>query len=136
MTKRGHFILNGSPRVIVNQMVRSPGIYYQEVFDKNKVRTYYADLISHRGAWLRLETDKKRKVWARMKKTPKVSILVFLQALGLSKEKIFQSINYSNFLKFSFLKEDHPSSSDQALRSLYFKIHPKRDESEIRDPGS
>ena len=131
MTKRGHFILNGSPRVIVNQMVRSPGIYYQEVFDKNKVRTYYADLISHRGAWLRLETDKKRKVWARMKKTPKVSILVFLQALGLSKEKIFQSINYSNFLKFSFLKEDHPSSSDQALRSLYFKIHPKKDESEI-----
>ena len=123
MTKRGHFILNGSPRVIINQMVRSPGIYYQEVVHKNKKRTYYADLISHRGAWLRLETDKKRKIWARMKKTPKISILVFLQALGLSKEKIFQSINYSSFLKSSFLKEDHPNSSSQALKSLYFKLY-------------
>ena len=135
MTKRGHFILNGSPRVIINQMVRSPGIYYQQVVHKNKKRTYYADLISHRGAWLRLETDKKRKVWARMKKTPKVSILVFLQALGLSKEKIFQSINYSNFLKSSFLKEDHsfahPISSGQALQALYFETHPKKEKSEI-----
>ena len=131
MTKRGHFILNGSPRVIINQMVRSPGIYYQEVIHKNKKRTYYADLISHRGAWLRLETDKKRKVWVRMKKTPKVSVLVFLQALGLSKEKIFQSINYSQFLKFSFKKENHPISSDEALRTLYFELHPKKEKSEI-----
>jgi len=131
MTKRGHFILNGSPRVIINQMVRSPGIYYQGVLQKTKKRTYYADLISHRGAWLRLETDKKGKVWARMKKTPKVSILVFLQALGLTKEKIFQSINYSSFLKSSFLEEDHPSSSDQALRALSFTIHPKKDKAEI-----
>ena len=134
MTKRGHFILNGSPRVIINQMVRSPGIYYQRVLQKTKKRTsytYYADLISHRGAWLRLETDKNGKVWARMKKTPKVSILVFLQALGLTKEKIFQSINYSSFLKSSFLKKDHPSSSDQALRTLSFTIHPKKDKSEI-----
>jgi DNA-directed RNA polymerase beta subunit len=133
MTKRGHFILNGSPRVIINQMVRSPGIYYQEVIHKNKKRTYYADLISHRGAWLRLETDKKRRVWVRMKKTPKVSVLVFLQALGLSKEKFFQSINYSNFLKSSFLEEeeDHPISSDQALRTFYFETHPKKEKSEI-----
>jgi DNA-directed RNA polymerase beta subunit len=134
MTKRGHFILNGSPRVIINQMVRSPGIYYQRVLQKTKKRTsytYYADLISHRGAWLRLETDKNGKVWARMKKTPKVSILVFLQALGLTKEKIFQSINYSSFLKSSFIKKDHPSSSDEALRTLSFTIHPKKDKSEI-----
>ena len=46
MTKRGHFIINGSPRVIVNQIVRSPGIYYQEEIDKKKRKTYYADLIS------------------------------------------------------------------------------------------
>ena len=99
MTKRGHFILNGSPRVIINQMVRSPGIYYQRVLQKTKKRTsytYYADLISHRGAWLRLETDKNGKVWARMKKTPKVSILVFLQALGLTKEKIISQIKSYN----------------------------------------
>ena len=131
MTKRGHFILNGSPRVIINQMVRSPGIYYQEVIHKNEKRTYYADLISHRGAWLRLETDKKRRIWVRMKKTPKVSILVFLQALGFSKEKIFQSINYTEFLEFSFLKDEHPKSSKQALQSFYVETHKKKEKSEI-----
>nr|YP_009105099.1 beta subunit of RNA polymerase [Edaphochlorella mirabilis]AIT93774.1 beta subunit of RNA polymerase [Edaphochlorella mirabilis] len=131
MTKRGHFIINGSPRVIINQMVRSPGIYYQESIDKNKKKTYYADLISHRGAWLRIETDNKGRIWARMKKTPKISLLVFLQAMGLTKEKIFQSLNYSSFLKNSFLKENHPSSIEEALIALYSKTHQKKDKEEI-----
>nr|YP_009105929.1 beta subunit of RNA polymerase [Gloeotilopsis sterilis]AIT94793.1 beta subunit of RNA polymerase [Gloeotilopsis sterilis] len=131
MTKRGHFIINGSPRVIVNQMIRSPGIYYQQFLDKKKKRTYFADLISYRGAWLRLETDKKKRIWARMKKTPKISILVFLQALGLTKESIFQSILYSDFLKYSFLKENHPLTTQEALITLYSKTHPKKDKTEI-----
>ena len=131
MTKRGHFIINGSPRVIINQMIRSPGIYYQQTIDKNKKRTYYADLISHRGTWLRLETDKKRRVWARMKKTPKISILIFLQSMGLKSEIIFQSIHYSEFLKNSFLKQNHPISTEQALIELYSKTHPKKDKTEI-----
>nr|YP_009106417.1 beta subunit of RNA polymerase [Geminella minor]AIT95281.1 beta subunit of RNA polymerase [Geminella minor] len=131
MTKRGHFIINGSPRVIVNQMIRSPGIYYQQFLDKKKKRTYFADLISYRGAWLRLETDKKKRIWARMKKTPKISILVFLQALGLTKESIFQSILYSDFLKYSFLKENHPLTTKEALITLYSKTHPKKDKTEI-----
>ncbi len=131
MTKRGHFIINGSPRIIINQMVRNPGIYYQETIDKNKKRSYYADLISHRGTWLRLETDKKQRVWARMKKTPKVSILIFLQSFGLTKERVFQSIHYSNFLKNSFLKQNHPISTEQALIALYSKTHPKKDKTEV-----
>nr|YP_009106261.1 beta subunit of RNA polymerase [Interfilum terricola]AIT95125.1 beta subunit of RNA polymerase [Interfilum terricola] len=131
MTKRGHFIINGSPRVIVNQMIRSPGIYYQQSLDKKKNETYFADLISYRGAWLRLETDKKKRIWARMKKTPKISILVFLQALGLTKESIFQSILYSDFLKYSFLKENHPLTTQEALITLYSKTHPKKDKTEI-----
>ena len=131
MTKRGHFIINGSPRVIINQMIRSPGIYYQENIDKNKKRTYYADLISHRGSWLRLEIDKKQRVWARMKKTPKISILLFLQSMGLPKETIFQSIQYSSFLKNSFLKQNHPISSEQALIALYSTTHPKKEKTEV-----
>jgi len=131
MTKRGHFILNGSPRVIVNQMVRSPGIYYQQVIHKNKIRTHYADLISHRGAWLRLETDKKARIWVRMKKTEKFSILVLLQALGLSLDKIFSSINYSDFLQESFLDDDHdfehPTSIEEALEVISFETHPKKE---------
>ncbi len=127
MTKRGHFIINGSPRIIINQMIRSPGIYYQEVVDKNKKRTYYADLISYRGTWLRLEIDKKKAIWARMKKTPKVSILVFMQAMGLTQQTIFQSIQYSQFLKNSFLKENHPITTKEALLTLYAETHPKKD---------
>ena len=124
MTKRGHFIINGSPRVVINQLVRSPGIYYQELIDIKKKKTYYADLISFRGAWLRLEIDKKRRVWARMKKTPKISALVFLQALGFTREQIKTGIRFSEFLENSYLKENHPNTTEQALVSLYEKSHP------------
>ena len=129
MTKRGHFIINGSPRVIINQMIRSPGIYYQEMIDKNKKRSYYADLISNRGTWLRLEIDKKQRVWARMKKTPKISIFIFLQSMGLTKQIIYQSIHYSYFLDNS--EDIIPSSTEQALIDFYSKTHPKKDETEI-----
>ena len=124
MTKRGHFIINGSPRVVINQLVRSPGIYYQELIDIKKKKTYYADLIYFRGAWLRLEIDKKRRVWARMKKTPKISALVFLQALGFTREQIKTGIRFSEFLENSYLKENHPNTTEQALVSLYEKSHP------------
>ncbi len=124
MTKRGHFLINGSPRVVINQLVRSPGIYYQELIDIKKKKTYYADLISFRGAWLRLEIDKKRRVWARMKKTPKISALVFLQALGFTREQIKTGIRFSEFLENSYLKENHPDTTEQALISLYEKSHP------------
>ena len=123
MTKRGHFIINGCPRVVVNQLVRSPGIYYQELIDVKKKKTYYADLISFRGAWLRLEIDKKRRVWARMKKTPKISALVLLQALGFTREQIKTGIRFSDFLKNSYLKENHPETREEALVSLYEKSH-------------
>ena len=72
MTKRGHFIVNGCPRVIVNQIVRSPGIYYKIIYDEKKRKSYYGDLISQRGAWLRLEIDKKKRVWVKIKKSRKI----------------------------------------------------------------
>ena len=124
MTKRGHFIINGSPRVVINQLVRSPGIYYQELIDIKKKKTYYADLISLRGAWLRLEIDKKRRIWARMKKTPKISALVFLQALGFTFEEIQTGIHFSDFLENSYIKENHPNTTEQALITLYEKSNP------------
>jgi DNA-directed RNA polymerase subunit beta len=58
MTERGTFIINGAERVIVNQIVRSPGVYYKSEIDKNQRRTYSASLIPNRGAWLKFETDK------------------------------------------------------------------------------
>ena len=119
MTKRGHFIVNGSPRVVINQLVRSPGIYYQEAIDIKKKKTYYADLISYRGTWLRLEIDKKRRVWARMKKIPKISALVFLQALGFTRNQMKFGIRFFYFLNESRLKENHPTTTEEALISLY-----------------
>ena len=119
MTKRGHFIVNGSPRVVINQLVRSPGIYYQEAIDIKKRKTYYADLISYRGTWLRLEIDKKRRVWARMKKIPKISALVFLQALGFTRNQMKFGIRFFDFLNGSRLKENHPYTTEEALISLY-----------------
>ncbi|MGB5595221.1 MAG: DNA-directed RNA polymerase subunit beta, partial [Crocosphaera sp.] len=63
MTDRGTFIINGAERVIVNQIVRSPGVYYKAETDKNGRRTYSASLIPNRGAWLKFETDKNGLVW-------------------------------------------------------------------------
>jgi len=122
MTKRGHFILNGAARVIVNQILRSPGIYYQEkIYEnyednkgtksktnvdnnstsknqevalqpENSYKRYYCDLICMRGSWLRIEMDKEKNIWAQMKKGPKIPIYWFLLAMGLSEKIILKSI--------------------------------------------
>nr|ABU88331.1 RNA polymerase beta subunit [Chlamydomonas moewusii] len=103
MTKRGHFILNGAPRIIVNQIIRSPGIYYQEklyerftdkLSDKPNVtyKRYYADLICLRGTWLRLEIDRDKDIWAQTKKGPKIPIYWYLIGMGLSEHIILNSI--------------------------------------------
>ncbi len=124
MTKRGHFILNGAPRLIINQIIRNPGVYFHEISGKKKI--FYADFISYRGAWLRIELDKKKNFWVKMKKTPKFSIFILLQSLGFSKQIIFNQINNSNLLNFSILKEYHPQTSSQALYLLGKLLEPKR----------
>jgi DNA-directed RNA polymerase subunit beta len=109
MTKRGHFILNGAARVIVNQIIRSPGIYYQEklyeTFNEKwsqkpeiSYKRYYADLICLRGTWLRLEIDKDKNIWAQTKKGPKIPVFWFLIGMGLSERIIFNSILEPNRL--------------------------------------
>ena len=85
MTKRGHFVVNGSPRVVVNQLVRSPGVYFHERRwgnGKKKKRVVYADFVSRRGAWLRIQVDKEGNAWARLKKTPKIPFPLFFDAMA------------------------------------------------------
>jgi DNA-directed RNA polymerase beta subunit len=80
MTKRGHFVINGSPRVIVSQMIRCPGVYFHERFRGigiQKKRTCYVDFISRRGAWLRIQSDKNRDIWIRLKRTPRIPLDTF-----------------------------------------------------------
>ena len=89
MTKRGHFIINGSPRVVINQLLRSPGVYFHERtwgFGKRKRRIVYADFVSRRGAWLRIQADKEGDIWARLKKTPKVPFPLFYEGMSICEQ--------------------------------------------------
>jgi len=123
MTDRGTFIINGAERVIVNQIVRSPGVYYKSELDKNGRRTYSASLIPNRGAWLKFETDKNGLVWVRIDKTRKLSAAVLLKALGLSDSEIYDSLRHPEFFQKTMEKEGH-YSEEEALMELYRKLRP------------
>ncbi len=123
MTDRGTFIINGAERVIVNQIVRSPGVYYKAETDKNGRRTYSASLIPNRGAWLKFETDKNGLVWVRIDKTRKLSAQVLLKAIGLSDNEILDSLRHPEFYQKTLDKEGNPSEED-ALLELYRKLRP------------
>ena len=123
MTDRGTFIINGAERVIVNQIVRSPGVYYKADTDKNGRRTYNANLIPNRGAWLKFETDKNDLVWVRIDKTRKISAQVLLKALSLTDAEIFDSLRHPEYFQKTIEKEGQ-FSEDEALLELYRKLRP------------
>lgn len=123
MTDRGTFIINGAERVIVNQIVRSPGVYYKSEIDKNGRRTYSASLIPNRGAWLKFETDKNDLVWVRIDKTRKLSAQVLLKALGLSDSEIIDAMRHPDYYQKTLDKEGNPSE-EEALLELYRKLRP------------
>ncbi|MBD2092833.1 DNA-directed RNA polymerase subunit beta [Microcoleus sp. FACHB-1515] len=123
MTDRGTFIINGAERVIVNQIVRSPGVYYKSETDKNGRRTYNASLIPNRGAWLKFETDKNDLVWVRIDKTRKLSAQVLLKALGLSDAEIFDALRHPEYFQKTIEKEGQ-FSEEEALLELYRKLRP------------
>ncbi len=123
MTDRGTFIINGAERVIVNQIVRSPGVYYKAETDKNGRRTYSASLIPNRGAWLKFETDKNDLVWVRIDKTRKLSAQVLLKALGLSDNEIFDALRHPEYYQKTLEKEGNPTE-EEALMELYRKLRP------------
>lgn len=123
MTDRGTFIINGAERVIVNQIVRSPGVYYKSETDKNGRRTYSASLIPNRGAWLKFETDKNDLVWVRIDKTRKLSAQVLLKALSLSDSEIFDALRHPEYYQKTLDKEGNPSE-EEALMELYRKLRP------------
>jgi DNA-directed RNA polymerase subunit beta len=123
MTDRGTFIINGAERVIVNQIVRSPGVYYKSETDKNGRRTYNASLIPNRGAWLKFETDKNDLVWVRIDKTRKLSAQVLLKALGLTDGEIFDALRHPEYFQKTIEKEGQ-FSEEEALMELYRKLRP------------
>ncbi len=123
MTERGTFIINGAERVIVNQIVRSPGVYFKEEIDKNSRRTYSASLIPNRGAWLKFETDKNDIVWVRIDKTRKLGAQVLLKAIGLQDGEILDALRHPDYFQKTLDKEGNPTEDD-ALLELYRKLRP------------
>lgn len=123
MTERGTFIINGAERVIVNQIVRSPGVYFKEEIDKNSRRTYSASLIPNRGAWLKFETDKNDIVWVRIDKTRKLGAQVLLKAIGLQDGEILDALRNPDYFQKTLDKEGNPTEDD-ALLELYRKLRP------------
>jgi DNA-directed RNA polymerase subunit beta len=123
MTDRGTFIINGAERVIINQIVRSPGIYYKSETDKQGRRSYSGSLISNRGAWVKFETDKNDLVWVRVDKTRKIPAHVFLKAMGLSDLDIYNGLRHPEYLKKTFKTEGN-YSTEEALIQMYTKLRP------------
>ena len=126
MTERGTFIINGAERVIVNQIVRSPGVYFKDEQDKNGRRTYNASVIPNRGAWLKFETDKNNLLYVRVDKTRKINAHVLMRAMGLSDNDVIDKLRHPEFYKASIdsANEEGITSEDQALLELYKKLRP------------
>nr|YP_009398902.1 RNA polymerase b-subunit [Cliftonaea pectinata]ARW67984.1 RNA polymerase b-subunit [Cliftonaea pectinata] len=137
MTNRGTFIISGTERVIINQIVRSPGIYYKKELDKNNKYIYSASLISNRGSWLKFEIDARDQIWVKIDKTHKVNAYVFLRAIGLRSEDIQGKLSKYLFLinasyyyeQKELVKEIGKLSVEQitdeeALLIIYSKLRP------------
>jgi DNA-directed RNA polymerase subunit beta len=126
MTERGTFIINGAERVIVNQIVRSPGVYFKDEQDKNGRKTFNASMIPNRGAWLKFETDKNDLLHVRVDKTRKIYAHVLMRAIGLSDNDVLDKLRHPEYYKKSIeaAHDEGISSEDQALLELYKKLRP------------
>ena len=124
MTETGTFVINGAERVIVSQMVRSPGIYYNIEHDKIGKRLFFSTVIPNRGAWLEYETDSNDVFYVRVDRTRKVPITVLLRALGLgTNDEIREIFGDEPKLEASFAK-DTSTNYQEGLLELYKKIRP------------
>jgi len=132
MTEHGTFILNGSPRVIVHQIVRCPGVYLKAQFDKQGNRTHLVSFLSAYGSWLRFETDKKGVVFAHIDNLRKVPVTLFLQALGFSLDTIIGALKYPDLLDPTFKEVGSNPTNDEATLLLMSRLFPNRPATVLR----
>lgn len=123
MTEKGTFIINGAERVIVSQIVRSPGIYYKKEIATTGKRVYNATLIPNRGAWLKIETDVNDVIYVKIDKNRKILATTFLKALGIGVNEMETIFRHSEFLKKT-LDKDTANTSEEALIEVYKKLRP------------
>ena len=124
MTPKGTFIINGTERVVVSQLVRSPGVYFERSLDKTSDKDIYvAKIIPSRGAWLEFEIDKKDMVAVRIDRKRKQPVSVLLKALGMTTDQIRERFQAYESL-IATLDKDPTSGQDDALLDIYKKLRP------------
>lgn len=127
MTEKGTFIINGTERVVVSQLVRSPGVYFDETIDKSDKSTdktlHSVKVIPSRGAWLEFDVDKRDTVGVRIDRKRRQPVTVLLKALGWTSEQIVERFGFSEIMR-STLEKDNTVGTDEALLDIYRKLRP------------
>lgn len=132
MTEKGTFIINGAERVVVSQLVRSPGIYFSEQVDSSGKKLFGATIIPNRGAWLEFETDANDNIFVRIDRTRKLPVTVLVRALGRALDdnisyatnaSILELFDYDEYIQ-STLEKDNTESEAAALVEIYKRLRP------------
>ena len=124
MTRKGTFIINGTERVVVSQLVRSPGVYFDRTLDKTSDQDVYSvKVIPSRGAWLEFDVDKRDTVGVRIDRKRRQPVTVLLKALGWDADRIREQFGWSESL-LATLEKDHIAGQDEALLDIYRKLRP------------
>ncbi len=124
MTERGTFIINGTERVVVSQLVRSPGVYFSRELDKTSDKEIFiAKIIPSRGAWLEFDVDKKDTVGVRIDRKRRQLVTVLLKALGWSTDEILTLFDNAPSIQ-NTLEKDHVETQEEALEDIYRKLRP------------
>lgn len=124
MTEHGTFIINGAERVIVSQLVRSPGVYFDFTVDTSGKKLYAASIIPNRGAWLEFDTDSNDILWVRIDRTRKLPATVLIRALGLSSDDVIRQTFHEAPNIMATLEKDSTTSEADALIEIYKRLRP------------
>ncbi|MDT5093673.1 MAG: DNA-directed polymerase subunit beta [Mycobacterium sp.] len=124
MTEKGTFIINGTERVVVSQLVRSPGVYFDHSVDKGTEKDLHSvKVIPGRGAWLEFDIDKRDTVGVRIDRKRRQPVTVLLKALGWTNERIRERFGFSEIM-MGTLEKDNTAGTDEALLDIYRKLRP------------
>ena len=124
MTDKGTFVINGTERVVVSQLVRSPGVYFEQTPDKTSDKDIFTcKIIPSRGAWLEFEVDKRDMVGVRLDRKRKQNVTVLLKALGWTNEQILEEFGDYESMRLT-LEKDNTANTDEALLDIYRKLRP------------
>ena len=124
MTNGGTFVINGAERVIVSQIVRSPGMYYGHEVDKADQHTYTATVIPYRGAWLEYETDNANVFWVRIDKNRKLPITCLIRAMGVDTDEKIKTLFGEDARILATLEKDPCKTREESLLEIYRRLRP------------